>query len=148
MDSGSSSAFTNTLVPLGDALMESFSRAESVDMAVSFLMETGLSRVMGALTRALDRGVRVRIVTGTYLGITSPFVLEELLRLDGDLRVHVFSGDVPFHPKAYIFHGPDDDEAFVGSSNFSRSALSKGVEWNYRLRGSSDSDFSTLSYTK
>ncbi|MBR7124045.1 MAG: DEAD/DEAH box helicase family protein [Candidatus Methanomethylophilaceae archaeon] len=138
MNPRTESAFTNTVAPLGDALLESFSRAERVDMAVSFLMETGLSKVMQALTDALERGATIRMVTGTYLGITSPFVLEELLRLEGDLEVHVFSGDVSYHPKAYIFHGPDCDEAFIGSSNLSRSALTEGVEWNYRLRRSLD----------
>ncbi len=136
------SVFTNRDHKVGCAILESLSRAISVDMAVSFLQESGLAQIMSGLTDALSRGVRVRIVTGTYLNITNPFVLEELLNLKGDVEVRMFSEGISFHPKAYIFHyeDPDDDEAFIGSSNLSYSALSTGVEWNYRLGRSSDKD--------
>ena len=38
-----------------------------------------------------------------------------------------------FHPKAYIFHYENYEDIYIGSSNISRSALTSGIEWNYRL---------------
>ena len=43
-----------------------------------------------------------------------------------------------FHPKSYIFHYKNYSEIYVGSSNISRSALTSGIEWNYRFRSDSD----------
>jgi HKD family nuclease len=39
----------------------------------------------------------------------------------------------PFHPKAYIFEYENSGDIFIGSSNISKSALTSGIEWNYRL---------------
>lgn len=41
--------------------------------------------------------------------------------------------DRSFHPKSYIFHYADHSELYIGSSNISRSALTSGIEWNYRF---------------
>lgn len=50
-----------------------------------------------------------------------------------------------FHPKAWIFLDSDDGQAFVGSSNLSRSALTDGVEWNLRIEQQRDPEgFSRL----
>ena len=35
---------------------------------------------------------------------------------------------VPFHPKAFLFQGKDNNFALAGSGNLSGSGLSKGVE--------------------
>ncbi len=89
----------------------------------------------------MKRGVKVRILTGTYLGITSPFALEEMLTLGENAEVRLFSDEgISFHPKAYIIHtaDPDGDRILIGSSNLSRSALTDGVEWNYNLKRSMD----------
>ncbi|WAG67868.1 hypothetical protein LL037_12300 [Clostridium estertheticum] len=34
--------------------------------------------------------------------------------------------------KSYIFEYEEDGDGFIGSSNMSRSALTSGIEWNYR----------------
>lgn len=38
-----------------------------------------------------------------------------------------------FHPKAYILEYEFGGDIFVGSSNLSYSALTSGIEWNYRI---------------
>lgn len=43
-----------------------------------------------------------------------------------------------FHPKSYFFHYKDYSELYIGSSNISRSALTSGIEWNYRFTSTSD----------
>lgn len=132
----------NTILNVGntrmvDVIDSVLSTSRSIDVIVSFLKESGLSLITDGLVSALNRGVRIRILTGTYLGITSPFALEELMSLKGDIEIRLFSEDsISFHPKAYIIRSidPHDDCVIIGSSNISASALTDGVEWNCRLR--------------
>ena len=51
-----------------------------------------------------------------------------------------------FHPKSYIFHYENLSEIYIGSSNISRSALTSGIEWNYRFNNSQDSQNFKLFY--
>ena len=53
----------------------SMMKADNIDMIVSFLMESGVRMILKDLKAALDRGVKVRILTGNYLGITQPSAL-------------------------------------------------------------------------
>ena len=56
-------------------LINSLKKAESVDIIVSFLMESGVKMLLRELERALERGAKIRILTGNYLGITQPSAL-------------------------------------------------------------------------
>ena len=58
-------------------------KAERIDMIVSFLMESGVRMILDDLEQALNRGVKIRILTGNYLGITQPGALC-LIRNVGD----------------------------------------------------------------
>lgn len=51
-----------------------------------------------------------------------------------------------FHPKAYIFHYENESEIYIGSSNISRSALTSGIEWNYRFSSRDNKKNFTLFY--
>lgn len=118
----------------------SMSKAQKIDMIVSFLMESGVRMILKDLKRALDRGVQVRILTGNYLGITQPSALYLLKKELGDridLRFYN-EKEKSFHPKAYLFHYGDKSEIYIGSSNISRSALTSGIEWNYRFTSEED----------
>ena len=110
---------------------------DRIDMAVSFVMKSGLARILRPLEDALDRGARVRVLTTDYLAITDPDALTQLADLasgpDRRLEVRLFSGgSVAFHPKAYIFWSSAGGTAagYVGSSNLSASGIDGGVEWN------------------
>ena len=118
---------------------------DRIDLLVSFVMRSGLDLIASHLDEALARGARVRLLTTDYLGITDPsalgFFLDRLelapVSDDPQLQVRVFSDpSTSFHPKAYIFSRAGDGTgvAFVGSSNLSRSALERGVEWNIETR--------------
>lgn len=103
-------------------------------------MESGVKLLLGDLKEAIGRGVKIRLLTGNYLHITEPsalYLIREALGEHLDLRLY----NVPnksFHPKAYMFHNPLQSEIYVGSSNISRGALTKSVEWNYRFTKSSN----------
>lgn len=121
-------------------LQESLKRADRVDIIVSFLMESGVRMILKDLKAALDRGVKIRILTGNYLGITQPSALCLIKKELGnrvDLRFYS-DKQRSFHPKSYIFHCKDMSEIYIGSSNISRSALTSGIEWNYRFTSKAD----------
>lgn len=121
-------------------LEKSIKSADSIDIIVSFLMESGVRLLLPALKNALDRGAAIRLLTGNYLGITQPSALALLkYELEDRVCVHLYQEkNRSFHPKAYIFHYADNSEIYVGSSNISRSALTKGIEWNYRFSEKDD----------
>lgn len=86
-------------------LKKSMEGADQIDIIVSFLMESGVRIILDDLKHALDRGSRIRILTGNYLGITQPsalFLVKRELGNRVDLR---FYNDRrrSFHPKSYIF---------------------------------------------
>lgn len=121
-------------------LSRSFRGAESVDIIVSFLMESGVKMIVKDLEKALRQGAKIRILTGNYLEITQPSALYMIKRELGeqiDLRFYN-EKNRSFHPKSYIFHYKNFSEIYIGSSNISRSALTSGIEWNYRFRSDSD----------
>ena len=121
-------------------LKTSMLRADRIDIIVSFLMESGVRMLLKDLKAALARGVQVRILTGNYLGITQPSALC-LIKSELGSRVDLrFYNDSKrsFHPKSYIFHYENEGEIYIGSSNISRSALTSGIEWNYRFNSHED----------
>lgn len=67
-------------------LKMSMAKAKQIDIIVSFLMESGVRMLLNDMKRALDRGVKIRILTGNYLGITQPSALY-LIKSELDDRV-------------------------------------------------------------
>ena len=50
-------------------LIKSMRQASRIDIIVSFLMESGVKMLLKELERALNRGAKVRILTGNCLGL-------------------------------------------------------------------------------
>lgn len=123
-------------------LKKSIQRAESIDMIVSFLMESGVKLILEDLRAAIERGIKIRLLTGNYLGITQPSALYLIKKEFGekiDLRFYN-EMERSFHPKSYIFHYENNSEIYIGSSNISRSALTTGIEWNYKFTTDEDEE--------
>jgi superfamily II DNA or RNA helicase len=121
-------------------LKMSIQNAKRIDIIVSFLMESGVRLILSDLKGALDRGATIRLLTGNYLGITQPsalYLIKKELGNQIDLRFYNHR-ERSFHPKAYIFHYENGSEIYIGSSNVSRSALTSGIEWNYRFSSHRD----------
>ncbi|WP_041901001.1 restriction endonuclease, partial [Clostridium beijerinckii] len=125
-------------------LKESIKNAKAIDIIVSFLMDSGVKMILEDLKEAIDRNVSIRILTGSYLNITSPtalYMLKGALKDKVDLRFYNVRSK-SFHPKSYIFHTEKDSEIYIGSSNLSKGALTDSIEWNYRfLRSQNPEDF-------
>ena len=116
-------------------IQQSIHTATSIDIIVSFLMESGVKLIQKDLEEIKDKNIPIRILTGNYLNITQPsalYLLKDILGDKVDLR---FYNDTKrsFHAKAYIFEKDNEGEIFIGSSNLSRSAWTSGIEWNYRI---------------
>ena len=119
-------------------LYDCIKQAERIRFIVAFLMESGAKLLGNQLADAARRGIPIQILTGKYLAITEPSAIYHLYNVLGNnVDIRFFSDSVrSFHPKAYLFEYKDDSEIIIGSSNISHSALTSGVEWNYRLRRS------------
>lgn len=66
-------------------------------------MESGVRMLLNDMKRALDRGVKIRILTGNYLGITQPsalYLIKSELGDRVDLRLYNETSR-SFHPKSY-----------------------------------------------
>ena len=116
-------------------IQQSIHTATSINIIVSFLMESGVKLIQKDLEAIKDKNIPIRILTGNYLNITQPsalYLLKDILGDKVDLR---FYNDTKrsFHAKAYIFEKDNEGEIFIGSSNLSRSAWTSGIEWNYRI---------------
>ena len=121
-------------------LVNSMKRADRFDIILSFLMESGVKMLLKDLDQAMKRGAKIRILTGNYLGITQPsalYLIKHELGENVDLRFYSEKGR-SFHPKSYIFHYVDHSDIYIGSSNISKSALTSGIEWNYRFSSCKD----------
>ncbi|WP_294739320.1 DEAD/DEAH box helicase family protein [uncultured Exiguobacterium sp.] len=118
---------------LYDSLVDAIDQAEEVYIVAAFAQKSGVTLLVPAFRRALQRGAEIRLLIGDYLHITDPEALAQLLSLDG-LSVRFYrSGGRSFHPKAYLFRNAETGLSIVGSSNISNSALRSGIEWNVHL---------------
>lgn len=134
--------------PLLPLLEEDLASATQVDIAVAFVMPSGVERLYPHVEDLLVRRGRLRLLAGDYLDISDPDALQRLLDLRTlyygsdrcELRVFQSQG-TSFHPKAYLVtRAGGRGVAYVGSSNLSESALAGGIEWNYRVLSDRDAD--------
>lgn len=132
--------------PLFPHLAAHLATATNVDIAVAFVLVSGVLEIRAHLQDLLDRGGRLRLLTGDYFDVTDPVALQILLDLASDAsdRVELRAFEtrpIGFHPKTYIIRDEyDSGIAFIGSSNLTHAALRSGIEWNYRVVSSRDED--------
>ncbi len=114
-------------------------KCNSFSFSVSFIKKTGLVLLEREIEEALERGVNGRIITSTYQNFTDIGSLEQFYawqkeynNFECHLDYECF-GENGFHTKGYLFEYDDSLEFIVGSSNITRFALLKNVEWNVSL---------------
>ena len=127
--------------PLLPNLVHAINNATEIEVTVSFIQPSGLALLFDPLSEALQSGATLKLLTSDYLDITHPNALRELMALvdrGADVRIYQTHSNQSFHMKSYIFVKTNDQKeitdgcAFIGSSNISASALTKGHEWNFR----------------
>lgn len=126
-------------ISIDDEIKRDIQTSDQIDFVVSFIKFEGLRLIYQYLKDFLSRpGTRLRILTTTYMGATDPKAIRKLYELreigDVELRASFNNNQERLHAKAYIFYRNNGlDTAYIGSSNLSRSALTKGLEWNMRV---------------
>ena len=145
---------SNAIIGKNDHLISylnlAINKARKIRFIVAFLMESGVKLLASQLREAALRGVEIKILTGIYMSVTEPSAIYYLIDKLGDsLDIRFFNDSLrSFHPKSYIFEYNKDAEIFVGSSNLSLSAMTSGIEWNYRfLKSNNPEDYDRFSDT-
>ena len=119
---------------LASELRRELASANDVDLLCAFVKWSGLQLLLEPLTRLIERGGRVRVITTTYIGASDARAIHELARVGAQVRISFDTRRTRLHAKAWLFRRATElDTAYVGSSNLSKDALHDGLEWNVRL---------------
>lgn len=127
-------------------LQENLRRCKSFCFSVSFIKKAGLVLLSNDIRAAVERGAKGRLITSTYQNFTDVESLRfffHLARSSPDFECHLedecfhdaknYSTN-GFHSKGYIFGMEEGVEMVVGSSNITRYALLKNIEWDLVVR--------------
>lgn len=129
----------NTSIKFLDKIKQSLATCINCYFSVSFIKKAGLVLFEKELEDAFKRGVGVKIITSTYQNFTDIASLELFNRfhkLYSNFECHLdlnCFGDNGFHSKGYIFEYDNEVEFIVGSTNITRYAILKNIEWNVSL---------------
>ena len=128
-----------------ERIKENLRECCSFAFSVSFIKKAGLELLYKDIEAALVRGVEGRIITSTYQNFTDVESLKHFLMLQESypkFKCHLdFESlhdegymTIGYHSKGYYFEFVEDSELVVGSSNITRHALLKNVEWDLVVR--------------
>src|SRR6185312_4736209 len=120
---------------LAAELRAELASADHVDLLCAFVKWQGLRLLERELTELRQRGIRLRVITTTYLGATDARALDALVQEFGaEVRINYETARTRLHAKAWLLRRKTGfHTAYVGSSNLSHAALVDGLEWNVRL---------------
>lgn len=119
--------------------------------SVSFIKKAGLVYIIKDIESALQRGCVGKLITSTYQNFTDVESLIRFLQLQesyDNFECHLdfesFHDNgysvIGYHSKGYYFEFDDRAELIIGSSNITKYALKKNVEWDLAVIRNSKSE--------
>ena len=130
-----------TEVSFLDKIKDNLRHCKSFDFSVSFIKKAGLVLLFKDIEAAVERGAAGRIITSTYQNFTDIeslksfyTLMEKCPNFSCHLEYESFHDSgystLGYHSKGYLFEFDDHREIVIGSSNITRYALLKNIEWD------------------
>jgi len=124
-----------------DKIKENLRHCNSFCFSVSFIKKAGLILLYKDIEAAVERGCVGKIITSTYQNFTDIESLNSFFTLMGrcpNFQCHLDAesfhdsgyATLGYHSKGYLFEFDDHKELVIGSSNITRYALLKNIEWD------------------
>ncbi len=134
-----------------EKIKDNLRRCKEFYFSVSFIKKAGLVLLFKDIEAAIGRGVKGKIITSTYQNFTDIESLRAFhslmnrsknfeCHLDYDSFIDKNYTTLGYHSKGYLFVFDDHCEVIIGSSNITRYALLKNIEWDLVLNDNLSSE--------